>query len=211
MNKDKAAILIIADASGSMDSIRGETVSSLNKFIREQKAVPGEAEIRIVAFNTKVTVIRAAQPIGEVREISLDEYDPADYTALLYAMGSEIELLGRQLAAMDKAIRPGRVVIVIITDGHENYPRGYTRERVMAMVEHQTLKYGWTFLFLGAGKDAIAQGGSLGVSSFYSMSYGATGQGIGNVYDSINNVVRSSRLDAEPQGFSIEDRLKNST
>ena len=58
--------------------------------------------------------------------------------------------------------KPEQNLIVIITDGKENFSKEYSASRVREMIKHQQDKYSWNFVFLGADltniKDAIDLG-----------------------------------------------------
>jgi hypothetical protein len=78
---------------------------------------------------------------------------------------------GEELAGLPEDQRPANVVFVVVTDGYENASREWTRDRVLQKVTEQTEKYGWNFLYLAAGQDAIAEGAKYGVPSHGSMTY----------------------------------------
>jgi hypothetical protein len=53
--------------------------------------------------------------------------------------------------------------MVIITDGLENSSQEYTKKQIAERVQRQQDEYKWTFLFLGADMDAIAEAQSMGI------------------------------------------------
>lgn len=211
----KTMIAVVLDASGSMAGIKQETISAFNKFVEEQKALPGEALLTLVTFNDRPKVVRDAVDLKAIPALTDDSYRCDGYTALLDAMGLTIDKIGTKLAALPETERPDRAIVVVLTDGHENMSKEYSRERVMEMVKHQEEKYAWQFVFLGAGKDAINQAGALGINSLRAMSYNATDQGIGKAAASVSNLVGSYRsvshevLGDYQASFTNEDRTKN--
>lgn len=52
-------------------------------------------------------------------------------------MGFTIKSVGEKLAAMKEEDRPSKVIVVVITDGEENYSKHYTRTQINEMVTHQ--------------------------------------------------------------------------
>ena len=84
-------------------------------------------------------------------------------TALLDAVGRSIQETGARLAALPEAERPGLVVFVVMTDGHENASREYTLEQVREMIAHQQDAYQWKFTFLGADASAFDAAGGMGI------------------------------------------------
>ncbi len=206
----KTLIAIVLDESGSMSPLQGETISALNKFIEEQKAIPGDALFTLVKFNGDYSFIHNSVSLAEVKPITTADYSPSGYTALLDAMGRTIDETGKKLAAMSDGDRPEKTIIVVMTDGQENVSKEYTRDQVLAKVKHQTEKYGWQFLFLGAGPDAISQGVNLGIHAASAMSYNATQKGVGVAMNSTSAAVRSSRLGGGQASYTNQDRKDNS-
>ncbi len=62
-------------------------------------------------------------------------------------------------------------MFVIITDGAENTSREYSVEKVKAMIELETERYGWEFVFLGANMDAMETAGHFGVRADRTVDY----------------------------------------
>ena len=92
---------------------------------------------------------------------------------------------------MKEEYRPGKVLCIVVTDGHENASREYTRKQVFDMVTHQREKYNWEFIYLGANQDAFAEGRSMGFSQ--SINYVADAIGAQGVTRGISNGVASYR------------------
>lgn len=59
------------------------------------------------------------------------------------------------------------------------------------MTCNQTAKHGWTFVYLGANQDAIAEGGKLGI--VLSAGYAATPAGAASALQSMSRSLRSFR------------------
>ena len=94
------------------------------------------------------------------------EPQPRGMTALFDAVGMEVVRTGQDLAGLPEEERPARVLLVVITDGHENSSHEYTVDRVRSMLTVQRDQYGWEVRFLGAGAgDAAWQGEALGVGT----------------------------------------------
>ena len=98
-------------------------------------------------------------------QVPVYKLEPSGSTALLDAAGRAINETGARLAAMDESQRPGLVVVVIVTDGHENASREINRAQIRQMIEHQQSVYRWQFTFLAANQDAFAEGESLGIAA----------------------------------------------
>ncbi|MBI5537981.1 MAG: VWA domain-containing protein [Deltaproteobacteria bacterium] len=178
MNNELTAILMILDRSGSMAPLADDTVGGFNAFIQEQKTQPGDAVVTLVLFNHDYEVVYNARPIQQVEPLTAATYHPGGNTALLDAIGRGTYDLGKKLADMDERDRPGKVIVVIMTDGHENASKEYKREPIRKIVEEQTHKYGWSFLFLGANIDAFAEAGAIGVAKASTMNFVADADGV---------------------------------
>jgi len=161
-----------------MEPLTDDTVGGFNNFINEQKAQPGDALVTLVLFNHEYEVVYNAKPIGQVEQLTAKKYNPGGNTALLDAIGRGSYDLGKELSEIDEKGRPGKVIVVIMTDGHENSSKEYKRDRIKKIVEEQTGKYSWSFLFLGANIDAFAEAGGIGVGAAHTMNFVANADGI---------------------------------
>jgi Mg-chelatase subunit ChlD len=169
-NQNLTFITGIIDRSGSMSAIRDEAQSGWNAFVGEQAAQPGECHIALVQFDDTIELVYDHVPAREITDYVLV---PGGSTALLDAMGQAITGLGSKVNGMGEDARPGSVIVVVVTDGHENASREYTVKQINNMVKHQTDAYQWQFVFLGANMDAISAGQDVGVSAGRSMTYAA--------------------------------------
>lgn len=161
MRPNLTDITLVIDRSGSMQSIRDDAQGGIDALIREQAQAPGEALVTLVQFDTQYEFVHTGIPAKEVPPYSLE---PRGATALLDAVGRAILETGSRLAAMPEAERPGLVVFVVATDGHENSSREFSKARVRELVEHQQKVYNWHFTFLGADAEAFAEAGSMGIA-----------------------------------------------
>lgn len=163
--KDATHIAVLLDRSGSMESIKAETISGFNFFLNEQKKSGANATLTLVQFDTQSTeVVHEASPIQSVPELNDETYQPRGGTPLLDALGETMISTGRTLAAIPEANRPDKVVFVIITDGQENSSHTFSKTQIKEMLEHQTYVYKWQFIYLGANQDAFAEAGNVGIA-----------------------------------------------
>lgn len=199
-------IAVVLDRSGSMASVKDSTAAGFNAFLKEQRAQPGEATMTLTQFDTEYQVDFWNTPLDQIKLT----YQPRGGTALLDALGKTITDVGVHLAATPEEHRPSKVVFVVITDGQENSSRDFERKQVFDMIKHQTDKYGWDFLFLGANQDAIVEAGSLGIDAWKSMTYAATDVGTRSVYSLASKSVTNSRMGGTTD-ISLEDRIDYAT
>lgn len=195
--KDATKIIFVLDRSSSMESIREETISGYNTFIEENKAQPGECTFTLVLFNHFVETIVNNVPISEVQPLNSQTYHPTGYTALRRAAIEAIENAGAQLAALSEEERPNKVLVAIMTDGHENASgMEYSQERLASLIKQQQEQYNWTFVFIGANQDSYATANAMSIPVGNTVNYAATGQSVGatmNAFTLTTSSYRSSK------------------
>jgi hypothetical protein len=71
-------ISIILDRTGSMESIRDDTIGGFNTFLEEQKKQPGMATLTLVQFDSQDSyeVIHDFKPVDEILPLTRETYVP---------------------------------------------------------------------------------------------------------------------------------------
>lgn len=176
MKQNHTDITIILDRSGSMRSVADDTIGGFNRFLDDQRRAPGTASITLHQFDDQFETPIKAQDVKTASYLTSATFVPRGNTALLDAIGRAIGDTGARMenAGNDCA---EKVVVVIITDGHENASHEYNKAKVFEMIQHQQDKYAWQFVFLGANQDAIKTAASMGVKAANSMTYAANAVG----------------------------------
>ncbi len=159
-------IICILDRSGSMSPIADEVIGGFNNFIDEQKKVDGEAKVTLVLFDDLYEVVHNKVDLNDVPALTGKTYFTRGMTGLYDAIGKTLT----SMKSKKKAI------VFIQTDGAENASREYKGEAVKSLIASKESD-GWEFQFLGADMDAIATGGSLGISANDSLNYSNTKSG----------------------------------
>lgn len=171
--KEPVEILVIADRSGSMSSIRSDAIGGFNTFLKEQKSVKGKANFTLVLFDDQYEVPVKGVDIKQVEELTEETFVPRGMTAMNDAIGKSLSNL--------IAKSPAKAVICILTDGAENASREYTPQQVKALVKEVEEK-GYQVTFLAANIDAFAAGAALGLSGDNTFSFAANGKGVNQAY-----------------------------
>ncbi len=187
------SINVIMDASGSMQGLTNDTIGSFNTFLKEQKAVPGEAVFTLCRFNTDYTLLHDCVKLGVVPNLDNKSYAPSGGTALLDAMGATMESVGTKLAALPENERPSKVIFLIVTDGQENSSRRFSAAKIKEMVDHQKDKYSWEFVFMGANIDSITAGATIGVDARNSFNYVPSAAGTAQLYSTVSESMTNYR------------------
>lgn len=170
-------IAFILDRSGSMESMTNAAISGFNEFLKAQQATvdddgqPIPATFTLILFDHEYLAVHNRQDIQTALPLTLETYVPRGNTALLDAIGRTIDSIGNELAAIPEADRPAKVIIAILTDGEENASRLYSMSDINQRITHQTEKYQWEFMFLGANQDAIATAAQMGIHAHHAATF----------------------------------------
>lgn len=168
MNQNLTDITVVLDRSGSMSACQSDAEGGLNQFIEDQKKAEGECNFTLVQFDTDYEFVHKGVPINEVSHCQLI---PRGMTALHDAVGRAINETGQRLASMPEGSRPGLVIFVILTDGHENSSKEFKLDKIKEMIQAQQDQFKWKFTFLGANQDAFAAGSSMGIDTKTTANY----------------------------------------
>ena len=168
MNNNLTEVVVILDRSGSMSSRQEDVIGGFNDLLKRQsESKLGECKLTVVQFDHEYQMLHNATPIEKVSSLDGLTYVPRGSTALLDAVCRTINSVGARYAAMKEEERPAKVVFVIFTDGMENCSHEFDLEKAKNMIEHQSTKYSWEFIYMGASVEAFAGGKSLGITNCY--------------------------------------------
>ena len=188
-DKNLTEIICVLDRSGSMSNQVRDTIGGFNTFLKEQQAAPGEALLTLVLFDHEYNILYSGVNVRDVQPLDDKTYQPRGMTALNDAVGRAILEAGGRFASMPPEKRPGQVIVVITTDGHENASKEFTDAKVREMISHQREKYGWLFLFLAADIQSSIRAQSMGIR----YSSNVCGQSVQAVYADFSKSVADSR------------------
>lgn len=186
---------IILDESSSMSSCEEELVDGFNRWLRSMKedetVDPSKTFVTVTKFNgSNVTTVAEDLPLLQVPELNRALYSPNGMTNLLDAVGTAMERIDSRLRSIRKVSnRPGAFVVVM-TDGHENASRRYSKNVLKANVESRTGK-DWVFTFIGANIDAFGEGGAMGYNIGTTLQYNVNDMGA--TFDSLASNTRNVR------------------
>jgi len=196
MTEKNSEIIVLMDGSGSMNEILNDVIGGFNGFIENQKAEPGKAKITFIQFNAGgrrlfveegvwYTKILDNIDLNECPKLTKENYKPGGGTALLDAIGKTIiDIEDRFLDNIEKI--PDNVIFVVMTDGEENSSRKYNKDAIKKMIEHQKVRHGWNFIFLGADQDAFAEASGIGISRGDTFSFAKNARGVAAAYGDMN-------------------------
>lgn len=190
MDNNKTEIVFILDRSGSMYELTNDTIGGYNSYIESQKEVEGSANLTTVLFDDKYEVLHDGIDIKDVKPLTTKEYFTRGSTALLDAIGKTLATVGDRLANTDEDKKPGKVLVVITTDGYENSSKEYTQKQIKDIIDLQTSR-GWQFIFLGANVDSFDVAKGIGIAM--ASNYSPTQLGTQSIYSSLVDTTTSYR------------------
>ena len=166
--------LIIIDESGSMQSIKKEAIDSVNETIQtirsaQKKHEDQEHYVSLVTFNDDVKTVYECVAVNEVKELTVETYQPDCCTALYDAMGISLNALRKKVAEDDK------VLVTVVTDGYENASKEYSGKAIKALVDELKAK-GWVFAYIGANQDVEAVAATISITN--TLRFNATSAGV---------------------------------
>jgi len=212
MNENLTELVCIIDRSTSIrtNNMIDSTIEGFNALVAKQKEEPGEAKMTLILFDgdrmspdSAYEVRHDGVDIHSVFELNGDNFRPKGMTALYDSIGRTIDRVKNRIANTPDAERPAKIIVTIITDGEENSSVEYTKESVKTLIESMEKDFNWTFLFLGAGIDAMQSGISLGISVANTMSFDSTSTSTAATYRKMSHTMSSAR------GMSVSSYVSN--
>lgn len=166
--------VIVLDQSGSMASVKNETILGFNQVLTAALDEASKNKIKTyygyTLFGSIVTdrVINPNSP----KLLNSDTYTPSGMTALNDAIGSTLKEV-QKFISYNKITNP-KVVVTILTDGDENNSRTYSSSDIKIMIE-EFKNLGWVINYIGAGTDKEVKNysKSIGIYESNTMSYTA--------------------------------------
>lgn len=127
------------------------------------------------------------------------EYTPGGCTAMNDGIGIAIDKIGKWLSDMPEDERPSKNLIVIMTDGEENSSKEYSLKKVREMIQHQTEKYDWTFVYMGMDITSAECADNLGINtrSYSSKSSCDTYKNYSNISSAVSSWRMSDASNAD--------------
>ncbi len=169
----KTHVAVILDKSGSMESVKGETISGFNDYLRKLREDPAAPDMRLTLtlFDTSLLTPVVAELVEKVADLDWTRYQPGGFTALYDAIRQTVKAAEGQVGEDDKAL------VLIITDGQENSSRDTTRAEVTALIQAAEAKGNWTFAYLSAAPSAFKDAAAIGMAAGNTATYAGTGTG----------------------------------
>lgn len=192
MNNNLTEIIFLLDRSGSMSGLEMDTIGGFNTFIEKQRKLEGETIVTTVLFDNKYEILWNGIEASKVRLTGKD-YFVRGTTALLDAVGKTILDVGYRLSKASDEEIPGKVIFVITTDGMENASKEFNYEKVKELITHQSEKYSWEFIFLGANIDVAKEANNIGIKEDNAFNFEASKNGVESMYSIVCSEIAEMR------------------
>ena len=226
--KLKTFVALIIDESGSMSSIKKETINNFNEqlqVLKQESNSPDavakklliggqeyegvETFVSVVKFNQNTNVIVGLDDVNNISEISDTDYSPDGGTALYDAIGDTIE----RFQSIPEMSDPGSsALLVILTDGEENSSKRFSHKKVKSLIDDLNANNKWTFTFMGT-ENALDQAVDIGIAAGNMVAFDNTVKGMSAATNTMSVGLRSyynARLSGETSVdsfYSDEDKV----
>lgn len=160
---------VILDRSGSMGSIRMQTIDSVNEYINSLKEANDKIVFSLTLFDTtganelQLDRVYSREPIKEVKLLTKNDYVPRGLTPLNDSIGMSIKWMEEKLYEKN--------AVVVLTDGYENASSEWTNEMVKKLLTEKEESDNWLVIYLGANQDAFSEGLAKGFKLDRTMNY----------------------------------------
>lgn len=188
-------ICFVLDRSGSMAGHESDTVGGVNAFIEKQKKEPGEASIVIYRFDTgNIERIRPLGALGLCAPLQSHEVEGRGGTPLLDAIGSATDYCMAVSRGEVEGGKFDRYIVIIVTDGHENDSRTFTKAHIKERIKSLQDSGVWSFIYLGADVDAFDEAQNLGIWTSNAAGVTKSARGFDYAYAQMSESVSHTRM-----------------
>jgi len=204
--KKKTFYHLVLDKSGSMETCWTEARQVIKNQIKEltktqSENVDTEILFSYCAFNQ---ALRFSNKIMDIHSATIEwgEIYPEGMTALYDAIGESIAFV-KEKAGRDLDLDSSDVVMLILTDGHENASKNHSALDIKEMIQFYEGTEKWNFLFLGAGLDIteVTQELDRGNKNAFSFQKEKIKKSFDMVNDEISDFIIQKSMNQKKRGF----------
>jgi uncharacterized protein YegL len=148
----KLHVALVRDESGSMASLKRETLSGLNEQLQELKKKPEiDTTITFVTFSgpEHVNLRYALKPLSEIKEFTDKDYNPDGMTAMYDGVAKCIHTISNEVQDDDLT----NYLVLVVSDGQENSSKEFTSKDVAKLIQEKKDTKKWSINYIGANQD----------------------------------------------------------
>ena len=189
MKNNTTELVFILDKSGSMCGMEGDTVGGFNSTIAKQRKLDGKVYVSTVLFSNDSKVLHDRVDIREITPMREEDFLVGGCTALLDAIGSNIDHIKMVHHYARPEDRPTKTLFVIMTDGLENASRHFSDAQIRSLIREQEQNAGWEFMFIGADIDVFASADDVGIKRSHSFEMSKSTDSFAGCLDAVGDVM----------------------
>ena len=187
--KNLMEVVFIIDRSGSMSGQESDIIGGFNAMIAKQKKEDYRALVSTVLFNGRTALIHDRIALETVTDMTEQDYCVYGNTALLDAIGENIQRIKMIHHYIREEDRPNKTLFVVMTDGMENASRRFSGAQIREMIQEQENTAGWEFMFIGADIDAFASADDVGIHRSHTARMSKSEDSFTGSFDAIGDVM----------------------
>lgn len=195
--KNVTEIVCILDRSGSMESIKDDTIGGFNNFLKEQQKLDDPARISMYLFDHEYKALYESVDIREAPILDNSNYIPRGRTALYDAVGRTLATIDEKFKQININDMPEKVIILIVTDGAENASKEYNGNTINDMIGHHKKVNNWEFVFLSADETSFNDSAFSNVGINNTIMYRCSGAGMQTATRGFSSSVSSYRKEGK--------------
>jgi len=177
---------IALDRSDSMRPMWNAATKGLQSLVDKQRTL-SKSKLTLNLFGSHVETLYKRELMQSIYHIPLPL--PYGSTSLLDGLGYLIEDIAGPYDSM--STKP-KVLIALITDGHENSSRHFSLNRIQEMIEYRRKKCDWQFIYLCNDDDSKEQGRSFGFEFLYRFDQNPTE--MAKTMEKLGNVIKAYQM-----------------
>lgn len=187
----KTYVFIVMDKSGSMKTVKSETISHFNEQLETVCKSTNKkmtSSISLITFNENVEEVFFNKDAKHIYALDDNSYKPSGMTAMLDGVGYAIE---RAESLEDINDDNTACLMVILSDGLENASKNYTYEHIAEKIQSLQGTGRWTFTYIGANQDLSKISEQLKIPKGNTLRFDSNSDGVASMSNKQNKYLGS--------------------
>lgn len=153
MSRPQTYVAIVLDRSGSMESIKKETIDNYNEQIQQMKQNAKDQDIfcSLVTFNGEVFEHHWCVPADQLQELDHGTYRPTGATSMRDGLGYTLNKLQSTVQVDENTA----FLVIVISDGEENSSKHFDAAKLKSLVAECEATKKWTISYVGCSAASV--------------------------------------------------------